>query len=156
MPDRQHMRPLWPALLLVPLVPPVVESSWQIAAAWITGRVSGLDGWRAVAPLLGMVFVMVLVASCAVTLVLGVPLVWWLRTRGLLTARWICTGAAVVGLLAGAADLGLFLWWAPAMAARSAMPEFLGVLPEGLLLGLVSGLFFCAVAGVPIRLRAPA
>ena len=142
MPNTQHSRSLWVAILVAPLAAPVVYTLWQLVVALSMGGAKDNDLWLVMAPVLMMSFGLVLLASYIAALIFALPLVLWLRARGTLTTAYVYICSAVAGLITGAAFpaiLGFASRWVVQFSVY------------GVFLGLLSGVCLCLVAGITIR-----
>lgn len=83
--------------LIAPLAAPVIFFlGTSLISVFRDGPVVGLHDWQA-----GLLLVMVFVlpVSYLATWVLGVPYIFWLRSRSRLTATHVCAGAVVFGVI---------------------------------------------------------
>jgi hypothetical protein len=123
----QHRRPLWLGALFASITPPLCLSAVLLFLA------PGVSGFAVILSAAAAVFAATFAVSLATMLVLGLPYVLWLRSRNMLNPLTICIGA----MAAGAVAVGLLNWnRAPGLSQ----------LLYGAVLGLASGIAFCAVA----------
>jgi hypothetical protein len=142
MPNTQHSRSLWVAILVAPLVAPVAYTLWELVVALFMGGAKDHDLLLVMASVLMMSFALVLLASYIAALIFLLPLVLWLRTRGTLTTAHVCVGSALAGLITGAAFpaiLGFGWRWVLQFSVY------------GVFLSLLSGICLCFVAGITTR-----
>ena len=130
---------IWKAALIAPLGVPlsitlsiVLESVWHL----------GLSGLRDLPIVVLAVFLFGLPISYGVMLLLGVPYLMWLRSRGWLSWVFVCIGAAV---------LGSAIWAGYWQLSLSPPPLLTRSIPVGALIGLVVGAIFSLVAKLPRR-----
>lgn len=86
-------------------------------------------------PFILLIAIFAIPASIAAMLVLGLPLVLWLRSRELLSWASVCLGAALSGA-----------FFAPVLAflnGESGSALETGVFLFGAMFGLIGGVFFC-------------
>jgi hypothetical protein len=129
----EHRQPIWKAALVAPVAAPLAITAW---AAWESISVNGIAGLGDVPIAALLFFVAGLPISYIIMAVLGLPYLFWLRARNLLT--WI-------PVYAGGSLLGALVWsgyWQ--MSLRP--PSLLATLPVGALIGLLVGILFCWVA----------
>ena len=142
MPNTQHPRSLWVAILVAPLAAPVAYTLWELVVALFMGGAKDHDLLLVMASVLMVSFALVTLASYIAALLFALPLVLWLRSRGALTTLYVCVGSAVAGLITGAAFpaiLGFGRRWVFQFSAY------------GVFLGLLSGVSLCFVAGITTR-----
>jgi hypothetical protein len=142
MPNTQYSRSLWVAILVAPLAAPVAYTLWELVVALFMGGAKDHDLLLVMASVLMVSFALVLLASYIAALIFALPLVLWLRARGILTTAYVCIGSALAGLIVGAvfpAILGFGWRWVVQFSAY------------GVFLGLLSGICLCLVAGITTR-----
>jgi hypothetical protein len=131
-------RPWWFGALLAPLVAPFALVLLLAATEGMSGRALRFEAMVEVlvfAIALGLPLAYLGFALC------GLPLIWWLRRRGKLSALALCVAAAPLGaamLVSGMALVG----------AKIALPVQLGL---GAVLALAVALAFCVICGVGWR-----
>lgn len=135
-------RPLWLGLVLTPLITPAVFVAGQ-ALYFITMGYNrpGLSwsGALLFSYLFGVPLGYLAIGA------LGWPWVAKLRQWHRLTLGYVCAGAGVIGMLA-------FVAFVLAVGHTQSALDGLGQrLVMGLVMGVIAGLIFCGVAGVPIR-----
>lgn len=130
---RQHKRPIWFGILLASLAPAVCVSFVGIVS---TSRPPPLTQLLS---RIGAVFALATPVSLAAMLLLGLPLVLWLRSRNVLNTGYVCAGAALIGAI----TFGLLSW---ALSSGDRLPHA-SMLVVGAVFGVVSGLAFCIGAG---------
>ena len=129
----QHKRPLWIGVLLASLAP------WLcILVALLVDKI-GDPSFTDMISTSAMIFVIAFPVSLAAMLVLGLPYVLWLRSRGALNALTICAGAVA----AGAITFALSSWGMSWDHRAPGLPQLL----FGAGLGLAAGVAFCLGAG---------
>ena len=134
----QHRRPIWFAVLVTPWAVPLAFVLWSIFAVLFTEGVSGLKDWSVLLAFL----VFILPVTYAAMLIIGLPYVLWLRGRGALTFPLVCIGAVLAAIFV----VPVFGW----LTGPHIPPSGASILLSGAL-GLLSGLVFCAAAGITIR-----
>jgi len=85
---------IWRAALIAPLGVPL---SITVAAAWEAMSNFGLSGLRDMPVTMLFVFLFGLPISYGAMLLIGLPYLMWLRSKGWLTWVFACIGAAVLG-----------------------------------------------------------
>ena len=121
---------------------PVAYTLWQSAVVLFMGGAKDHDLLLVMASVLMVSFALVLVASYISALIFALPLVLWLRARGILIASYVYIGSTVAGLITGAAFpavLGFGSRWVVHFSVY------------GVFLGLLSGVCLCFVAGITTR-----
>jgi hypothetical protein len=129
---------IWKAALIAPLGVPL---SITVAAAWEAVSNFGLSGLRDMPVTMLFVFLFGLPISYGAMLLVGLPYLMWLRSKGWLTWVFVCIGAAVLGSAI----------WAGYWQLSLRPPSLTRTIPVGALIGLVVGIIFCLVARLPKR-----
>lgn len=101
----------------------------------------GFSGLRDVPATLLLVFLFGLPISYGAMLLLGLPYLMWLRSKGWLTWILVCFGAAVLGSAI----------WSGYWRLSLRPPSLMHTIPIGALIGLVVGVIFNLVAKLPRR-----
>ena len=109
--------------------------------AWEAVSNFGLPGLRDLPVAMVFIFTFGLPISYIAMLLLGVPYLRWLHSRGWLSWGPVCLGAAVLGSAIWAAAWGF---------GRQPQP-LMRTIPVGALIGLVVAAIFCLVAKLPKR-----
>lgn len=130
---------IWKPALIAPLGVPLAIT---LAMAWESVSNFGLPGLRDLPSAMFFVFLFGLPISYIAMLLLGLPYLMWLRSKGWLSWMSVCMGAAVLGSVIWAAAWGF---------GRQPQP-LTRTIPIGALIGLVAGVIFSAVARLPRRL----
>ena len=133
-----NRKPIWKAVLVAPLAAPL---SIAFVAAWESVSLSGLSGLQDVPVAALFFFLFGVPISYGVMLILGLPYLVWLRSKGWLTWVPVCAGAAVLGAAA----------WSGYWQLSLRPPSLASTIPIGALLGLVVGVAFSLAAGLTIR-----
>ena len=129
---RQHKRPIWLGAFLAVVVPAAAVPLLAFSQNW--------SGASFVDTLVGASILSFATAIYAApALLLGIPFVLWLRSRGALTWFHVCLGAAIIGAVSLALISWAVQWGNPIPAPR----QFL----IGAVFGLLGGLGFCIGAG---------
>lgn len=135
-------RPLWLGFVITPLITPLMFLLVYAAYSSVMGfNRPGLSWFGSL--VFSYAFGVPLGYLAMGTL--GLPWIIKLRHWHRLTVSYVCAGAGVIGMVA-------FL--AFALLVGSDHSVFSGIserLAIGLVIGLISGLIFCAVAGVPLK-----
>ena len=129
---------IWRAALIAPLGVPL---SITVAAAWEAVSNFGLSGLRDLPVTMLFVFLFGLPISYGAMLLIGLPYLMWLRSKGWLTWVFVCLGAAVLGSAI----------WAGYWQLSLRPPSLTRTIPVGALIGLVVGIIFSLVAKLPRR-----
>lgn len=129
----QHRRPLWLGVVLSAVAVPLCFAVLMLRAAPTHDDFRGIVGAFAVTSLVEL----------AAILMLGLPYILWLRSRGTLNAVFVCLGATLVGALT-VAILNVALNW-------NHRPPAVSSLAYGAGLGFFAGVVFCAGAGIWTR-----
>lgn len=129
---------IWRAALIAPLGVPL---SITVAAAWEAMSNFGLSGLRDMPVTMLFVFLFGLPISYGAMLLIGLPYLMWLRSKGWLTWVFACIGAAVLGSAI----------WAGYWQLSFRPPPLTRTIPVGALIGLVVGIIFSLVAKLPRR-----
>lgn len=140
----QHSRPLFLGAICGAIAPVLLLAGLLM-----------MSSDRVVVPVV-LVFLIALPLTLCASVVLGIPLALWLRSKGWLTALPVCAVGLVVGAIAMASfnyqinhfpqmnDQSLAGWIAWNSAKRGIVP--------GAILGAVSAVAFCIGAGIRLRL----
>lgn len=142
-PRPQHARPLWLAAVLTCMVAPFVVAALHVAT--VTLSVAGDSRFTSadvafVARMIALYFAL----TVAGVLVLGMPCVLWLRRRGALTLANLSVAGVAGGAVLGVVFAAFFL---PSYGYPLIVLAISG--------GLVAGIVFGLLAGVPLRRAAP-
>jgi hypothetical protein len=138
-------RPIWLALVITPLLTPLAfflaYASYFFAAGYNRPGLS----W---AGSLAFMYLFGVPLGYLAIGILGWPWVTKLIQWQKLTVGYVCGGACVIGM-------GAFLAFAALIKGRNefslnGVPQQIAI---GLLIGLLAGLIFCAIAGIPIKSR---
>ena len=135
----QHRRPLWLGVLAASLAPAVSIIFVGFASA------SRYPSLIKMLKTIGMVFALTTPVALAAFLVLGLPLVLWLRSRNVLNAAYVCIGAIAIGVIAWAV-----VGWVITYDHRLPNPSMLLV---GAVFGFISGVAFCIGSAIGFRSR---
>lgn len=141
MPLPSHQRPLWVGVLLAP---PLAHAFVLLVIAVGHAIVEGLADTGGVALAIGIVLFFGLVISYAMTCAIGLPLILLLRRKGRLTARHVCTGAALIGAVPLSAI---------AVAEGASWSQGLMYAAIGAGFGVTTAICFCLTAGIAMRSR---
>jgi len=138
-----NLRPkIWRAVLVAPLGAPLSISVVTVAETTLKTGLSGLGDL----PMLTLfVFLFGLPFAYGVMLLLGLPYLIWLRSRGWLAWTSVCVGATVLGAVTWAGYWSLSL---------SPLP-LISTVPAGGLIGFIVGVIFSALAELPKRIICP-
>lgn len=129
--------------VIAPLAAPIIFFLGVLLVSTLhDGPVAGLHDWQA-ALLAAVVFV--LPASYLVTWILGVPYIFWLRSRSRLTTLNVCVGAVIFGVI-GAWG---YQWIGKAESLQMGSLALGALLGAGLALSVA--ITFCAVKGIPLK-----
>lgn len=101
----------------------------------------GFAGLRDLPATVLLVFLFGLPISYGAMLLLGVPYLLWLRSKGWLTWTFVCIGAVVLGATI----------WAGYWQLSLRPPPLTRTIPVGALIGLIVGVIFSVVAKLPKR-----
>lgn len=129
---------VWKATLIAPLGVPL---SIIFAAAWDSVSNFGFSGLRDLSVTAMLVFLFGLPISYGAMLLLGLPYILWLRSKGWLTWMSVCIGAAALGAAI----------WTGYWQLSLRPPPFARTIPVGALIGLVVGVIFSLVAKLSKR-----
>lgn len=129
---------IWKAALIAPLGVPL---SITLAAAWEAVSNFGIPGLRDLPITMLFVFLFGLPISYGAMLLLGLPYLMWLRSRGWLTWVFVCIGAAVLGSVI----------WVGYWQLSLRPPSLASTIPAGAVIGLVVGIIFSLTAKLPKR-----
>jgi hypothetical protein len=129
---------IWKAALIAPLGVPL---SITFSIVWESVAHLGLSGLRDVSIAILFVFLFGLPISYGIMLLLGLPYLFWLRSRGWLTWMFVCIGAVVLGAA----------MWAGYWQLSLSPPPLTRTIPAGALIGFVVGVIFSLVAKLPKR-----
>ena len=129
---------IWKAALIAPLGVPL---SITFVTAWEAVSNFGLSGLRDLPATMLLTFLFGLPISYGVMLLLGLPYLMWLRSKGWLTWVFVCIGAAVIGSAI----------WAGYWQLSLRPPSLARTIPVGALIGLVVAIIFSLVAKLPRR-----
>ncbi|RDS85912.1 hypothetical protein DWU99_01140 [Dyella psychrodurans] len=132
-------RPLWWGLVATPWLVPVAFFPLALAYYALTGQHATASGWGG---FLGFAYLFGVPLGYVALAVLGWPWVSVLQRWNKLVTPYVCAGACVIGAVA------FEVFAALVGTAQRNTTEVLGI---GLVTGLLAGLIFCAVAGVPFR-----
>lgn len=138
-------RPIWLALIITPLLTPLAFFLAYAAYFMVMGYNRPGLSWIGS---LAFMYLFGLPLGYAAIGVLGWPWVTKLVHWQKLTVGYVCGGACVIGMVA-------FLAFTALISGNNQF-ALNGVNQEivtGLIIGLLSGLIFCAVAGVPVKSR---
>src|SRR5512138_3576679 len=135
----QHRRPLWLGVLAASLAPAVSIIFVGFASA------SRYPPLTKLLKTIGMVFALTTPVALAGILVLGLPLVLWLRSRKVLNAAYVCIGAIAIGVFAWAV-----VGWVITYDHRLPNSSMLLV---GAVFGLISGVAFCIGSAIGFSAR---
>ena len=141
MESTQHTRPIWLGVLLASLTPATCTIFVGLAST------SRLPPLTELLKTVGMLFVLITLVALAAVLLLGLPLVLWLRGRNALNAVYVCVGALAIGVV----TWGLLVW---SLTGRFEATN-LSSLAAGASFGLVSGVAFCIGSAIKISLKQP-
>lgn len=130
--------PILKAVLIAPFGVPL---SITFAAAWEAVSNFGFSGLRDLPGTMLLVFLFGLPISYGAMLLVGLPYLMWLRSKGWLTWVAVCIGAAVLGSAI----------WAGYWQLSFRPPSLARTIPVGALIGLVVGVIFSLVAKLPRR-----
>ena len=135
-------RPLGLAYALTPWVTPL--AFFCICAVYFqaTGEVHQGSSWLAS---LGFFYLFGVPVGYVALGVLGWPLITLLRRQHRLSAGYVCLGAGIIGALAFAAFITVIGTHPNPGAAFTSGLTLLG----GLIAGLLAGVIFCGIAGLP-------
>lgn len=135
-------RPLWLGLVLTPLITPAVFIA--VYAAYFSAMGYNRPGLSWSGSLLFSYLFGVPLGYLALG-ALGWPWVAKLRQWQKLTVGYVCAGAAVIGMVA-------FLAFALIVGhVQSPLDGVAERLVMGLVIGVIAGLIFCGVSGVPLK-----
>ncbi len=135
----QHRRPLWLGVLAASLAPAISMILVGLVSA------SRFPSLTKMLRTIGTVFALTTPVALAGILVLGLPLVLWLRSRNALNAAYVCIGAIAIGVIAWAV-VGMVITY----DHRLPNPSMLLV---GAVFGLVSGVAFCIGSAIGFSAR---
>lgn len=127
---------IWKPALIAPLGVPLAIT---LAMAWEAVSNFGIPGLRDLPAAMLFVFLFGVPISYIVMLLLGLPYLMWLRSKGWLSWMSVCIGAAVLSSL---------IWSAAWGFGRQPQP-LIHTIPIGALIGLVVGVIFSLVAKLP-------
>lgn len=132
-------KPIWRAALVAPLAAPFILT---LAPTLLALPEHGLSAFQGIQFIAFFFFLFGLPISYLGMFALGMPYVLWLRSRGRLTWRPVCLGAAVIGsvVLSGYSQLDLA---SPAL--------HFGTIAFGAAAGLAVSIVFCLLARIQIR-----
>jgi hypothetical protein len=126
------------AVLIAPLGAPL---SITFMAAWESVSLSGLSGLGDLPVAALLFFLFGLPVSYGAMLILGLPYLVWLRSNGCLTWSSTCVGAAILSSAL----------WSGYWQLSLRRPSLTHTIPAGMLIGLVVGVIFSLIAGLPSR-----
>jgi hypothetical protein len=129
---------IWKPALVAPLGAPLAIT---LAMAWESVSNFGISGLRDLPAAMLFVFLFGLPISYIAMLLLGLPYLMWLRSKGWLSWLSVCMGAAVLGSAI----------WATAWGFGRQPQPLTHTIPIGALIGLVVGVIFSLVAKLPRR-----
>ena len=129
---------IWKAALIAPLGVPL---SITFVTAWEAVSNFGFSGLRDLPATMLLIFLFGLPISYGVMLLLGLPYLVWLRSKGWLTWVFVCIGAAVLGSAI----------WAGYWQLSLRPPSLARTIPVGALIGLVVAVIFSLIAKLPKR-----
>lgn len=129
---------IWKPALVAPLGAPLAIT---LTMAWESVLNFGIFGLRDLPAAMLFVFLFGVPISYIAMLLLGLPYLMWLRSKGWLSWLSVCMGAAVLGSAIWAAAWGF---------GRQPQP-LTHTIPIGALIGLVVGVIFSLVANLPKR-----
>jgi hypothetical protein len=139
-------RPLGLAFALTPLVTPL--AFFLICAVYFlaTGEVHRGSSWLAS---LGFFYLFGVPVGYLALGILGWPLIIVLRRWNRLSARYVCLGASIIGALSFAAFVtAIGTHPTPGAVFTSGL-----TILSGLIAGLLAGVIFCVIAGLPWQAR---
>jgi len=139
-------RPLGLAFALTPLVTPL--AFFLICAVYFlaTGEVHQGSSWLAS---LGFFYLFGIPVGYIALGLLGWPLIALLRRQHRLSAVYVCLGAGIIGAVAFAAFVTVIGTHPNPGAVFTSGLAITG----GLIAGVLAGLIFCLIAGVPWRMK---
>ena len=126
---KQHKRPIWLGILAAIVLPAVSLPLLIMSTGW-----SG-DSIPDTALGASILSLSTAIGAAPAAVILGVPFVLWLRSRGMLTWLNVCIGAVAIGALALGAIYSLIQWGNPLPGLRQ--------FTYGAAFGLVGGVGFC-------------
>lgn len=126
---------IWKAVLVAPLGVPL---SIAFLTTWESVWNFGFSGLRDFPITMLFVFLFGLPISYVIMLLLGLPYLLWLRSRGRLTWLSVCTGSAAIGSAV----------WAGYWRLSFHPPPLERTILVGLFIGVVVGAIFCLVAKI--------
>jgi hypothetical protein len=126
-------QPVWKAALIAPVAAPLAITA---AAAWEAVTLGGIAGLLDVPIAALFFFAFGLPIAYMAMLVLGLPYVLWLRSRGWLTWAPVYAGSALLGAAV----------WAGYWQLSIRPPSPIKTLPVGAVIGVLVGIVFCWVA----------
>lgn len=129
---------IWKATLIAPMGVPLAVT---FAVAWEAVSNFGFSGLRDVPATMLLIFLFGLPISYGAMLLLGMPYLLWLRSRGRLTWLPVCLGAAALGAAI----------WAGYWQLSARPPSLARTVPVGALIGLFVGIIFSLIAKLPKR-----
>lgn len=129
---------IWKPALVAPLGAPLAIT---FAMAWESVSNFGIPGLRDLPAAMLFVFLFGVPISYIAMLLLGLPYLMWLRSKGWLSWMSVCIGAVVLGSAIWAAAWGF---------GRQPKP-LTDTIPIGALIGLAVGVIFSLVAKLPKR-----
>jgi len=130
---QQHSRPIWLGILLAVVFPAASLPLLTVFFGW--------SGSSILDTLLGasMLALATAIGAAPPTLILGLPFVLWLRSKGALNWLNVCVGAVAIGAFA----IGLIYW---AIQWGNPFPGLTQAI-YGAVFGLIGGIGFCLGAG---------
>ena len=136
-------QPIWKAVVVAPWAAPMVLS---LGAAWQLFSVGGADDLAGLPLVAFFFFLFGVPISYGAMLVLGLPYLLWLRSRGWLSWLTVCMGSIAIGCIT----------WVGYWHFSLRPPPILESVAIGAGVGLAVGVAFSLVAGLTMRSSGPA
>lgn len=127
---------IWKAVLIAPLGVPLAIVL-EIAGEAVLNF--GFSGLRDLPAIVLLVFLFGLPISYGAMLLLGLPYLIWLRSKGWLTWTFVCTGSIILGVII----------WAGFWQFSLHPPSLTRTVPVGALAGFIVGAIFSLSAKLP-------
>lgn len=144
-PVTKTSRPIWVAFALTPLVTPL--AFFLIYAAYFMTMGYNRPGisWNGT-----LLFIYIFGAPVGYVsiFVLGAPWIFLLKRWNRLNYGFVCLGSSFIGMIAYSVLVSLLN-----TGLNFTCGDMLQNVSIGLSVGLLSGIIFCAIAGVPIRIK---